>query len=86
MRKILNISLSKDLAEIVKKEVEQGGYSSVSEYIRFLIRKEKGEDLLKELIQSEKEIKAGNFKELKSLDDLKWKMKIFLFINLWKKI
>ncbi|MDD2548380.1 MAG: ribbon-helix-helix domain-containing protein [Candidatus Pacebacteria bacterium] len=71
MRKILNISLSKDLAEIVKKEVEQGGYSSVSEYIRFLIRKEKGEDLLKELIQSEKEIKAGNFKELKSLDDLK---------------
>jgi hypothetical protein len=43
----------------------------VSEYIRFLIRKEKGEDLLKELIQSEKEIKAGNFKELKSLDDLK---------------
>ena len=24
MRKILNISLSKDLAEIVKKEVEQG--------------------------------------------------------------
>ncbi len=71
MRKILNISLSKDLAEIVKKEVERGGYSSVSEYIRFLIRKEKGEDLLKELIQSEKEIKAGNFKELKSLDDLK---------------
>jgi len=71
MRKILNISLSSDLAEIVKKEVKQRGFSSMSEYIRFLIRKEKGEELLKELIQSEKEMKAGNFKELKSLDDLK---------------
>jgi len=70
MREILNISLSKELADSVRKEVKQKGFSSISEYFRFLIRKEKEEKLLRELIQSEKEIEKGDFKELKSLDDL----------------
>ena len=70
MREILNISLSKELADSVRKEVKQKGFSSISEYFRFLIRKEKEEKLLRQLIQSEKEIEKGDFKELKSLDDL----------------
>jgi len=70
MREVLNISLSKEMADSVRKEVKNKGFSSISEYIRFLIRKEKEEKLLRELIQSEKKIVEGNFKELKSLDDL----------------
>lgn len=70
MREILNISLSKELADSVRKEVKQKGFSSISEYFRFLIRKEKEEKLLRESIQSEKEIEKSDFKELKSLDDL----------------
>lgn len=70
MREVLNISLSKEMADSVRKEVKNKGFSSISEYFRFLIRKEKEEKLLRELIQSEKEIIEGNFKELKSLDDL----------------
>jgi len=47
MREILNISLSKELADSVRKEVKQKGFSSISEYFRFLIRKEKEKKLLR---------------------------------------
>jgi len=71
MREVLNISMPKKMADRIRQEVKKGEFSSISEYFRSLIRKEKQEDLLRELIKSEKEIKQGKVKELKFLDDLK---------------
>lgn len=50
----------------VKREVKRGGYASVSEYIRHLIRERQELQLLKELKQEEKE----GMKVLTSLKDL----------------
>lgn len=71
MRQVLNISLPEKMADEVREEVKKGNFSSVSEFFRMLIRKEKEERLLKEIKQSEKNIKEGKIKKLKSLSDLK---------------
>ena len=42
----MNISLPEPLREFVDEEVARGGYSSVSEYMRELVRKAKGEKQL----------------------------------------
>jgi antitoxin ParD1/3/4 len=39
----MNISLPEPLREFVEDQVERGGYSSVSEYMRELVRKAKNE-------------------------------------------
>lgn len=70
MRKTVNISLTKELKEEVDKAVESGRYSSRSELFRDLIRLWKEEELLRELRESEKDIKEGNVHELDSLADL----------------
>jgi putative addiction module CopG family antidote len=38
MRTIVNISLPKEMAEEIKRDVKEGGYASTSEYIRELLR------------------------------------------------
>jgi len=77
MRKILNISLPKSMADTVKQEVKQGGFASASEFIRHLIRLYNTEKLAKELNRETELIKQGKIKlyELKSLDQLKKKPK-----------
>jgi Arc/MetJ-type ribon-helix-helix transcriptional regulator len=72
MRKILNISLPKSMADAVKQEVKQGGFASASEFIRHLIRLYNTEKLAGELNREIELIKKGKIKlkELKSLKDL----------------
>lgn len=43
MRKTMNISLTDDLHRYVLERVEAGSYGSASEYIRTLLRRDKGE-------------------------------------------
>jgi antitoxin ParD1/3/4 len=49
----MNIALSAEMKEFVRGEVERGGYSSASEYVRALIREEqkrKAQDVLEGLL------------------------------------
>lgn len=63
----LNVSLPKTLREYVENQVEEGGYSTPSEYVRSLIREdqkkrvaEKIEALLMEGIRSGEPIRADD--------------------------
>ena len=71
MRKIVNISLSKELSREVDKAVKSGNYSTKSEFFRDLLRLWKEEQLLQELRESQKEISRGKGKKLRSLKDLR---------------
>jgi len=77
MRQIINISLPKSMADTLKQEVKEGGFASVSEFIRHVIRLYNTEKLAKELNRETELIKQGKIKlyELKSLDQLKKKPK-----------
>ncbi len=70
MRQIVNISLPSETVKMIKQEVKNGGYASVSEFMRHLIRMWHTDQLAGEIRQSEKEFAAGKGKELKSLDDM----------------
>lgn len=70
MRNIINISLPKELVSFVKRETKQGKYASVSEFIRTLIRDYEERRILAELQESEREIRAGKGRVLRSLADL----------------
>jgi Arc/MetJ-type ribon-helix-helix transcriptional regulator len=59
------------MAEDVKSYVAEGKYSTISEFFRDLVRNWQEERLLKEFKESEAEFKAGKFKVLKSLKDLR---------------
>jgi len=49
----MNISLPEPLRRFVEQEVTRGGYSSVSEYVRELVRKAKGDrELEKNLLDA----------------------------------
>ena len=69
MRNIINISLPKELAASVKREVKKGKFATTSEYIRYLLRaRELASELQKE--RSDWENGRKNWKLLKSLADL----------------
>ena len=67
----MNISLPLTMAEEIKKEVTEGKFATVSEFFRDLVRNWQEERFVREIKQSEKEIRAGNFVRLKSLKDLR---------------
>lgn len=72
MRKIINISLPKELNILVEKEVENGHFASKSEFFRSLLRAWQEERfLLNEVRKSEKEFAEGKGKILHSLKDLR---------------
>jgi putative addiction module CopG family antidote len=71
MRNIINISLSKELSKVVDKAVKQGKFSTKSEFFRNLIRRWEEEQVLAEIEESEREIKAGKGIKLRSLRDLR---------------
>jgi len=70
MRNILNISLPEGLKKDVDEAMKTGDYASKSDFFRDLIRSWKEMRLLNELRQSQKEIKDGKGKVLRSLADL----------------
>ncbi len=71
MRNIVNISLPKKMAEIVRKEVRSGDYASVSEFFRHLIRLWNTNKLAEELKKDRQEFEAGKGKVLRSFRDLR---------------
>ena len=71
MREVLNISMPTQMVKTVKKAVKSGSYSSTSEFFRDLLRDWQKGLLLNELTKSQKEIKEGKGKTLKSLKDLR---------------
>ena len=71
MRQIVNISLPLEMVKEVKKEVKEGGYMSVSEFFRDLLRVWREEKLLADINESRKEFAEGKGKVLRSLKDLR---------------
>lgn len=71
MREIINLSLPREMANVINKEVKTGKYASKSEFMRVLVRAWMEERALLELNQSRAEIKAGKGKILRSLKDLR---------------
>lgn len=71
MRNVVNISLPQIMVKEIKTTVKKQGFASVSEFFRSLIRSWQEGNLLADIEQSRKEIKAGQGKILHSLKDLR---------------
>ncbi|MFA6158647.1 MAG: ribbon-helix-helix domain-containing protein [Candidatus Paceibacterota bacterium] len=73
MRKILNISLPEELAEEIRREVKDGGFASVSEFIRAALRVYREEIILRREhreLRVHKEFQKKKAFQLKSMRDL----------------
>lgn len=70
MRQILNISLPLNMLRQVKKEAKAGGFATISEFIRHIIRWYNTEKLAKEIKEAEKAFERGEGIVLKSFKDL----------------
>lgn len=70
-RNVLNISLPTKMAQRVKQEAKKGGYASVSEYVRYVLRDHEERQKFLEVQRSQAEIQAGKGKKLNSLRDLR---------------
>ena len=68
MRNIINISLPKEMAKAVERDVKKGKFASTSEYIRHLLRMQGFAD---EMDRRRKDFEAGKFIKLRSLKDLR---------------
>jgi len=71
MRTIVNISLPKEMADEIKREVKREGFASTSEFIRALIREYKRAKLAEELHAQVRDFERGKGKILRSLKDLR---------------
>lgn len=71
MRTIINLSLPQELAFVVDSAVDSGNYASKSEFFRTLLRNWMEDRLLSGLKTSQKELKSGKGKLLKSLKTLR---------------
>jgi len=71
MRQIINISLPEKLSKMVDTATKDGQYASKSEFFRCLLRDWSEKQLIKELKQSQKEMRDGKKYLLKSFKDLK---------------
>ncbi len=71
MRSILNISLPKELAVEVKREVKDGKFASTSEFFRHLLRLWNTEKLYRDVKKAQRDWEKGkNWKKLNSIKDL----------------
>lgn len=71
MRSVINISLPKEMVKSIKSEVSSGQFASTSDFFRHLIRLWNTEQLAKDLKRRQSDVKAGKWKVLRSLRDLK---------------
>jgi len=71
MRSVINISLPTRLAQDVKREVKIGGFATVSEYFRHLLREQKIQKLAHEIKTDRSQFERGRGKILGSLRDLR---------------
>ena len=70
MRSVINISLPKNMADLVEKEVKTGKFATKSEFVRHMIRLWNTRKLAEELKSRRKDFDKGKGKILKSLKDL----------------
>ena len=70
MRSIINISLPQEMNNVIEKELKSGRFPTKSEFFRMLTRRWLENQLLGELEESRKELRAGKGKLLRSLKDL----------------
>ncbi len=71
MREVINISLPKELNKSVKEMVRKGNYATKSEFFREILRSWIEGKILRDLVESRKELSSGKGKLLKSLKDLR---------------
>lgn len=71
MRDILSISLPEKTVKEIKKQAKEGGFVSVSEFIRHMMRLWNTHKLIADVEQSRKEFAAGKGKILHSFKDLR---------------
>jgi len=71
MRTIINISLPEGLNREIERVMKKGKYSTKSEFIRELLRSHLEDELVRQVEESEREIRAGKGKILRSLRDLR---------------
>ncbi len=72
-RHVLTISLPSRMAKAVKDDAKKGGYASVSEYVRDLVREREREKLAREFAAMSKDFENNKkgWKLLRSLKDLR---------------
>lgn len=70
MRTIINISLPKELNEVVKRAVKRGKFATKSEFFRNLVRMWEEGKLAAEFKKNKTDFEAGKGKLLHSLKDL----------------
>lgn len=70
-RNILNISLPDKTANSIRQKAKKGGYASVSEYVRYIIRDHEERERLMILQDGQTEFRAGKGKKLDALKDLR---------------
>lgn len=67
----MNISLPAQMATLVRDEIKSGGYTSISEFFRELVREWSKQKAINDVKISMKEFKQGKVKVLRSLVDLR---------------
>jgi len=74
MREILTLSLPKSTTKMIKKRVEERGFSTTSGYIKYLIAMDSEliseQDLVRDIAKARQDYKKGKVYKLKSLADL----------------
>lgn len=71
MREVINISLPKELSKTVDELIKKDKYATKSEFFRDLLRMRLEGRILKELLESRKELASSKGKLLRSLKDLR---------------
>lgn len=70
MRVAKSISLPSELVDFIEEQINKGGYVSISEYLRELIRAKKEEQFIRDLKESEDDLAQGRLIKANSLEDL----------------
>lgn len=74
MREVLTLSLPQSATKMIKKRVEERGFSTVSGYIQYLLDADdeliSAEELLKMVKKAERDYKKGKTYKLRSVSDL----------------
>ncbi len=70
MRQIINISLPKEMVSGMERIMKEENFATKSEFVRHLLRLKFEGAIMKELLESRRELESGKGKVLKSLGSL----------------
>ena len=71
MRTAMTISVPEAMRKEIAREVKNGGYASVSEFFRAVMRERSENAVLNDVVESRREVSNGSAKTLRSLKDLR---------------